>query len=187
MKQTRRDDCWLLRAPRLNANDDSVMLTRWLAADGATVAAGAPLAEIETEKATAELAAEVGGTLLHAVATGTQVPIGTPLGLVGLTLAEAEEMRRMHAQPHAPGEPATVRHRKGARAAARVRGRLGDARERRHHQEWMARHLAERGAAGLRMTRGRRRREPRAPAPRRARSAPGCAGGHRTAGLSART
>ena len=35
------DDCWVLRAPRLNANDDSVTLTRWLAADRATVAAGA--------------------------------------------------------------------------------------------------------------------------------------------------
>ena len=51
------DDCWVLRAPRLNANDDSVTLTRWLAADRATVAANAPVAEIETEKATAEVVA----------------------------------------------------------------------------------------------------------------------------------
>jgi pyruvate/2-oxoglutarate dehydrogenase complex dihydrolipoamide acyltransferase (E2) component len=43
------DDCWLLRVPRLNANDDRVTLTRWLVADGATVAAGDPVAEIETE------------------------------------------------------------------------------------------------------------------------------------------
>ena len=42
------DDGWVLRAPRLDANDDGVTLTRWLAYDRATVAAGEPIAEIDT-------------------------------------------------------------------------------------------------------------------------------------------
>ena len=93
------DDCWVLRAPRLNANDDGVTLARWLAPDHATVAAGQPIAEIETEKATAEIAAEVGGTLLHAAATGASVPIGAPLAFVGPTRVAAEDMRRAHGGP----------------------------------------------------------------------------------------
>src|SRR5215470_17021407 len=104
MEQNLPEDAWLLRAPRLNANDDRVTLTRWLAADGAAVAAGQPIAEIETEKATAELAAEIGGTLLHAAAAGADLPVGAPLGFVGATLAAAEAMRRAHAQAPAPNE-----------------------------------------------------------------------------------
>ena len=44
-----------MRAPRLNANDDSVTLTRWLVADRSVVSAGAAIAEIETEKAATDL------------------------------------------------------------------------------------------------------------------------------------
>ncbi len=76
-------DIWVLRAPRLNANDDAVTLTRWLRADKSTVAAGDPIAEIETEKATAELVAEAGGILAHAVAAGATVPINGALAYVG--------------------------------------------------------------------------------------------------------
>ena len=94
MKPTPTDLCWILRAPRLNANDDSVTLTRWLAPDRDAIAAGHPIAEIETEKATAEPAAEIGGTLLQAVAAGASVPVGAPLAYVGPTLAAAEDMRR---------------------------------------------------------------------------------------------
>jgi len=48
--------------PNDNANDDSVTLTSWLALDGAMVMAGQPIAEIETEKVTAEITAQVGGS-----------------------------------------------------------------------------------------------------------------------------
>ena len=91
------EDAWVLRAPRLNANDDSVTLARWLVADRATVAAGKAVAEIETEKATAELAAEAGGTIVHAVAAGTAVPVGAPLGFIAGTPAAAEEALRTRA------------------------------------------------------------------------------------------
>jgi pyruvate/2-oxoglutarate dehydrogenase complex dihydrolipoamide acyltransferase (E2) component len=145
------DRHWLLRAPRLNANDDRVTLTRWLAADGAVVAAGQQVAEIETEKATAELAAEIGGTLLHAVTAGAEAPVGAPLGFIGATRAAAEEMRRAHAQVLAPSQdprpPATAKAQVLAAARgvdlAGVRTSGATIKERD-----VARHLAEHGARG---------------------------------------
>jgi pyruvate dehydrogenase E2 component (dihydrolipoamide acetyltransferase) len=145
------DHCWTLRAPRLNANDDHVTLTRWLAADRATVAANAPLAEIETEKATAELSAERGGTLLHAVAAGTAVPVGAPLAFVGATLAAADEARRMQVQVPAPDDAAQPAATARARALAAARGvdlaqvRASGATVK---ERDVARHVAEHGAAG---------------------------------------
>src|SRR5262249_61930903 len=99
MEQNLPEDAWLLRAPRLNANDDSVTLTRWLAADGASVAAGQPIAEIETEKATAELAAAIGGTLPHAAAAGATRPVRAPPRVGGAAPAAA----RGEAPNAAPG------------------------------------------------------------------------------------
>ncbi len=113
-------DAWVLRAPRLNANDDSVTLTRWLVADRAAVAAGAPVAEIETEKATAELAAEIGGTLVQAVAAGAAVPVGAPLAFIADTPAAADDVRRRHAEAlaTAPSRPMAATAKAQALAAA---------------------------------------------------------------------
>jgi pyruvate/2-oxoglutarate dehydrogenase complex dihydrolipoamide acyltransferase (E2) component len=150
MEQILPENAWPLRAPRLNANDDSVTLTRWLAADGAAVAAGQPIAEIETEKATAELVAEVGGTLLHAVATGAQVPIGAPLGFVGATLAAAQETRRVLALAPAPGGSPRPSATAKAQALAAARGiDLGDVRASGAtiKERDVARHLADHAAA----------------------------------------
>jgi pyruvate dehydrogenase E2 component (dihydrolipoamide acetyltransferase) len=112
---------WVLRAPRLNANDDSVTLTRWVAADRSMVSPGDRLAEIETEKATSELAAEVGGVLLHAVPAGAVVPIGALLACVGATLPAAEDARRAAtlAVALAPASPLAATAKARALAAAR--------------------------------------------------------------------
>jgi pyruvate dehydrogenase E2 component (dihydrolipoamide acetyltransferase) len=149
MKQTFPDDCWVLRAPRLNANDDRVTLTRWLAADRATVTPGEPIAEIETEKATAELSTEVGGTLLHDVAAGADVPVGAPLGYVSATLAAAEAMRRSAAAPRSPPPPTGIAATARARALAAARGvdlAAVPARGATIQERDVARHLAGQGA-----------------------------------------
>src|SRR5262249_29134727 len=150
MTRTPADDCWVLRAPRLNANDDSVTLTRWLAQDRATVAANQPVAEIETEKATAELSAERGGVLLHAVAASANVPIDAPLAYVAPTLAAAEAGRRIQAEAQPSPPPSRVAAPAKARALAAGRGvdlaavrALGATIQERD----VARHLAEHGAA----------------------------------------
>jgi pyruvate dehydrogenase E2 component (dihydrolipoamide acetyltransferase) len=142
---------WVLRAPRLNANDDSVTLTRWLAADRSTVSAGDRLAEIETEKATTELTAESGGILLHAVPAGAVVPIGAPLAYVGATLAVAEAAGEAPAPP-TPLVPASrLAATAKARALAAARGLdlaavvPGGATIK---ERDVVRHLAQHGAAG---------------------------------------
>ena len=141
---------WVLRAPRLSANDDSVTLTRWLVADRATVAAGQPVAEIETEKATAELAAEIGGSLLHAVGAGATVAIGAPLAVVGVTLAAAEDARRSQLPVQAAASRAAIGVTAKARALAEARGidlaavRASGATIK---ERDVARHLAEQGDA----------------------------------------
>ncbi len=119
------DDIWVLRAPRLNPNDDAVTLTRWLAADRAEVAADQAIAEIETEKATAELVAGAGGVLVQAVAAGAKVPIDAPLAYVGGDLAAVERARHtarpVAATPDSPsvaGPAATAK----ARALAAAHG-----------------------------------------------------------------
>jgi pyruvate dehydrogenase E2 component (dihydrolipoamide acetyltransferase) len=108
-------DIWVLRAPRLNANDDAVTLTRWIRPDRSTVAAGDPIAEIETEKATMELVAESDGLLVHAVTAGTTLPVNGALAYVGPDLAAIENARRTAAQA---STSATLRH---AAATAKAR------------------------------------------------------------------
>jgi pyruvate/2-oxoglutarate dehydrogenase complex dihydrolipoamide acyltransferase (E2) component len=83
MKPSLPEDCWVLRAPRLNANDEVVTVARWLVPDRAAVRAGQAIAEIETEKATAELVADAEGELVQDVTAGTKVPIGAALAYVG--------------------------------------------------------------------------------------------------------
>src|SRR3981189_3001497 len=90
------DQCWVLRAPRLNQNDDAVTL-RWLALDRSQVAAGQPVAEIETEKATAELVVGAAGLFLHAVDAGARVAVDAPLAYVGHDPAALARVRDAHA------------------------------------------------------------------------------------------
>ena len=58
--------------PKLNNNDDSYMLLKWLVDDGREVTAGSPIAEVETSKAVQELAAQTPGILRVAVPAGAE-------------------------------------------------------------------------------------------------------------------
>jgi pyruvate dehydrogenase E2 component (dihydrolipoamide acetyltransferase) len=142
---------WVLRAPRLNANDDRVTVTRWLVADRSAVSAGAAVAEIETEKATAELAVDIGGFLLQAAPAGAVIPVGAPLAYVGATLAAAEDARGAPTPPAAAAPGSWLAATAKARALAAARGidlaavaPSGSTIKERD----VARHLAEHGTAG---------------------------------------
>ena len=69
-----------VRVPKLNNNDATYELLEWLVADGSAVAAGDPVAVVETSKATEEVEAEQTGTLRHAVAAGTECAPGAVIG-----------------------------------------------------------------------------------------------------------
>lgn len=59
-------------------------LVEWKKQPGDTVAVGDVLAEVETDKAVMELVARAAGTLLkQAIAAGTTVPVGQPVGFIG--------------------------------------------------------------------------------------------------------
>ncbi len=70
--------------PRLGQGMESGTVTRWLKAEGDTVARGEPIYEVDTEKVTQEVESDVAGTLLRILAgEGAEVPVGQPLCVIG--------------------------------------------------------------------------------------------------------
>jgi pyruvate dehydrogenase E2 component (dihydrolipoamide acetyltransferase) len=71
------------------ANATDAVLSQWLTSPGETIAVGDPLAEIETDKAVVEYAAEVDGTIGRLlVEPGARVVVGDPIAVV---LEEGED------------------------------------------------------------------------------------------------
>jgi pyruvate dehydrogenase E2 component (dihydrolipoamide acetyltransferase) len=90
--------------PALGMAQETGTILRWLKADGAAVAKGEPLLEVETDKVTVEIESPADGTLAHvSAAEGAEVPVGTVIALVladGEALAPAAA-RRPLASPKA--------------------------------------------------------------------------------------
>jgi pyruvate dehydrogenase E2 component (dihydrolipoamide acetyltransferase) len=84
------DQATPLVVPQVNVNDDSVLLVRWVVAQYAQVAAGETVCEVETSKATAEVATDRAGILVQSVEAQVRVRIGDAIGAVGRTREEAE-------------------------------------------------------------------------------------------------
>lgn len=102
----------VLNVPLINPNDESVILVRWLVADGVRVEVGAPLLDIETTKAVVSVEAEQAGWVRHAAKENTELPIGAPLAVIVTEEAELAEasaalLGAKPAQPAAP-TPTTV-------------------------------------------------------------------------------
>ncbi len=73
----------VVRMPSVLANVTEGAIQTWLASEGQTVAVGDPLAEIETEKAVVEYAAEVEGTVGRLlVEPGDNLAVGTPIAVI---------------------------------------------------------------------------------------------------------
>ena len=73
-----------IRMPEVLANVTEAAIQSWLVAVGDSVAVGQPLAEIETDKAVVEYAAETAGTVLELlIAEGDSVDVGAPIAVVG--------------------------------------------------------------------------------------------------------
>lgn len=69
-------------APSVGESITEVRILKWNKQNGAAVKAGEVLLEIETDKATVEVAAEAAGALSIAVGDGEMVKVGTVLGFV---------------------------------------------------------------------------------------------------------
>jgi pyruvate/2-oxoglutarate/acetoin dehydrogenase E1 component/pyruvate/2-oxoglutarate dehydrogenase complex dihydrolipoamide acyltransferase (E2) component len=84
--------------PHLNANDESALLIEWLVDEGAPVAAGQPIAVVETSKAAAELEAPAAGRIRQLADPGVDYPFGARLAIITDPLGSA-------AEPAAPTAP----------------------------------------------------------------------------------
>src|SRR5262245_42482026 len=78
--------------PKLGAYTDDILLTQWLVDEGAQVAAGEVVLELETEKTNAEVEADSAGFVHRLVAAGESVPIGTTVGLIAATRDEYDAL-----------------------------------------------------------------------------------------------
>ena len=99
--------------PRLGQGMESGTIVRWLKAEGESVSKREPLYELDTDKVTQEVEADVGGVLLKILVNDGEVPVGTPvafLGEAGENLPEVE----------APAEPEAVSAGAGAEQAQRA-------------------------------------------------------------------
>ena len=65
--------------PRLNPNDETLVILHWYVANHAWVAAGADLVEVESAKATVTIPSTHAGYLLQAAPEGAVVAVGDPL------------------------------------------------------------------------------------------------------------
>jgi pyruvate dehydrogenase E2 component (dihydrolipoamide acetyltransferase) len=77
--------------PRLSDSMEEGTIVRWLKQDGEQVAAGEPLAEVETDKATVTFDADADGTLRILVQEGETAQIGRPIAQIGEAPAPARE------------------------------------------------------------------------------------------------
>src|SRR5207344_3560411 len=72
-----------VKLPRLGQGMESGTVVKWLKAEGDTVEKGELLYELDTEKVTQEVEADVGGTLLKIAVSEGEVPVGTTLAFIG--------------------------------------------------------------------------------------------------------
>src|ERR1700722_11867173 len=71
-----------LKVPSVGESITEGTLARWLKADGAAVQANDPVFELETDKASQEVAAPVAGVLRHGAADGDKVAVGQVVGRI---------------------------------------------------------------------------------------------------------
>lgn len=73
----------IITMPAVVADATEAAIQQWLVSVGDTIAAGQPIAEIETEKATVELEAEAQGTVGRLlIEPGTSVEVGEPIAVL---------------------------------------------------------------------------------------------------------
>jgi pyruvate dehydrogenase E2 component (dihydrolipoamide acetyltransferase) len=94
--------------PKLGFDMAEGKLVRWVKSEGETVQKGEVLAEIETDKATVEVEALVGGVVRkHLIPEDTSVPVGGPIAVIGTAdeTIDLEALVGASAQAIGPRQP----------------------------------------------------------------------------------
>src|SRR5262245_13594595 len=98
-----------VKLPRLGQGMESGSIVKWLKAEGERVEKGEPLYEVDTEKVTQEVEAEVAGVLLKIAVPEGEVAVGQTIAFVGEEgeQVDAEPVEPVAEQPEAeaPSEP----------------------------------------------------------------------------------
>ena len=95
----------VVRMPEVLANATEAIIQTWLVSVGQEISIGDPIAEIETDKAVVEYAAEVDGVLSRLLAdAGATVAVGEPIALV-LAPGEADTDEPAPVTSEAPRDP----------------------------------------------------------------------------------
>lgn len=110
-------DVTAITVPLLGANEESVLVARWLVADGERVEAGQPLCDVETTKTAIPLTAEADGVVLRVVEQGGEARVGAAVALIGPDL---ETLQRAHARPDDGAKAAADSRSAGARATSKA-------------------------------------------------------------------
>jgi pyruvate dehydrogenase E2 component (dihydrolipoamide acetyltransferase) len=72
-----------VKLPRLGQGMESGTITKWLKQEGEDVAKGEPLYEVDTEKVTQEVEADLAGVLLRIAVAEGEVPVGETIAWIG--------------------------------------------------------------------------------------------------------
>jgi len=105
-----------VKLPRLGQGMESGTVVKWLKAEGDRVEKGEPLYELDTDKVTQEVEADVAGVLLKIALAAGDAPVGQTIAWIGeegeeVAAAEApapEQPETESAEPKAAPEPAPV-------------------------------------------------------------------------------
>ena len=100
--------------PRLGQGMESGVIVRWLKQEGDTVSKGEPLYELDTDKVTQEVEAEVDGVLQKIVVAEGEVDVGATIAIVETNGQEPA------AAPDVAAEPAPAAEEETAKAAERA-------------------------------------------------------------------
>src|SRR5262245_16317564 len=99
-----------IKVPSVGESVTEGTIARWLKKDGDAVREGEPLIELETEKATTEVAAPAAGRLKITVAEGQTVAVGAVVGRIEEGAAAADgTAARKKVEEAAPPKPAPAR------------------------------------------------------------------------------
>ncbi len=113
-----------LTLPRLGQGMESGVIVRWLKQEGDSIAKGEPLYELDTDKVTQEVEAEVDGVLQKIVVAEGEVDVGATIAVIETNGAEPAAAPEPATEPaaEAPPEPDTPPTEPSAAAAEETRG-----------------------------------------------------------------
>src|SRR6266513_34564 len=116
-----------VKLPRLGQGMESGTIVKWLKSEGEQVEKGEPLYELDTEKVTQEVEADVAGVLLKIAIEKGEVPVGQTIAVIGEEGEEVSvEESEAPAEQHEPEvkKPEREPTREEAPAPARADSRI---------------------------------------------------------------